>query len=149
MQRGGRSLSGEIRGVFSELLLRRDEVTAGVVTSELTNILGLFVLAAAFQKATLDPTSDDPASQSSIANYIGSQLRLYARPLNTPTFIHDVSGLLGYLANYRLLTNAFYDTVMYLDSPGVSVIQTLQPKSWLSRWASGCEALGVARRTCP
>ena len=46
----GRSLSGEIRGVFSELLLRRDTVTGTGVQSELTDVLALFVLVSAVQK---------------------------------------------------------------------------------------------------
>ena len=110
MQRG-RSLSGEIRGVFSELILRRDLVSeTGIASSELTNILGLFVLVAAVQKIALDATSDELCSSKCVADYVGSQVSLY-RPLNTPIPFQDVSGLVADLANYRLLTNAFFDSV--------------------------------------
>ena len=55
-----------------------------------------------------------------MADYVGNQLALY-RPLATPIPIHDVSGLLLYLTNYRTLGNAFYDSVNYQDAPGVYI----------------------------
>ena len=132
-----RSLSGEIRGVFSELLLRLDTVTPAGVQSQLTDILALFVLVTAVQKAVLDASSDDPSSQKVVADYVGNQLALY-RPLATPIPFQDVSGLVGYLANYRLISNEFYDTVMYLDAPGTYLdlkqkIDSLQPRKTAAR----------------
>ncbi len=44
-----KSLRGEIRGVCSELLLKRDPVTAAGVQSELTNVLELFVFVSVVQ----------------------------------------------------------------------------------------------------
>ena len=114
----GRSLSGEIRGVFSELLLRRDTVTAGGVESELSNVLALFVLVAAVQKLALDASSDDPPSQKVVADYVGNELALY-RHLATPIPFQDVSGLMAFLANYRLLSQNQFESLEYRDSPGV------------------------------
>ena len=80
--------------MFSELLLRRDYVTAGGVESELKDILTMFVLVAAVQKLALDASSDDPPSQKVVADYVGSELALY-RPLATPIPLLDVSGLVA------------------------------------------------------
>ncbi len=78
------SLSGEIRGIVSELLLKRDSVTATTgVQNELTNVVKLLVLVSVVHKISLDASSDDVPSQKVVASYVNSQVSLYS-PLATP-----------------------------------------------------------------
>jgi len=73
----GRSLSGEIIGTFSQIFLRQDTInTVGLPASEIANIIGLFVLVASVEKMLLDASSDHPASQKVVSDFVNSTVQL-------------------------------------------------------------------------
>ena len=102
------SLSGEKRGLFSELFLilqTWSDETQSYETS-LQNVYDLFIKQSDL-KQVLEASSLYPASGLAISNYLSSQLLLY-RPRSELIPMDQIESLLTYLSQFRTIANQVF-----------------------------------------
>ena len=106
------SLSGEKRGVFSELFLilqTWSDETQSYETS-LENVYDLFIKKSNL-KQVLDASSPHPVSGLAVATYLSSQLLLY-RPRSELIPMDQIDNLLTYLAQFRTIANQVFGDII-------------------------------------